>query len=131
VIVLDASALVEFLLGTRAGSRMISVLSDPTIGIHAPHLANLEVIQTLRRYVRLRTISAQTAADAIENLLSLDLQYHSHEPLLWRAWELQENASAYDGVYLALAEALDATLWTCDRRLTRIPGSYARIQLAV
>jgi len=57
------------------------------------------------------------------------LQRHAHEPLLDRVWELRENLSVYDAVYVALAEALDAVLLTCDRRLARAPSFAARVEL--
>jgi predicted nucleic acid-binding protein len=42
--------------------------------------------------------------------------------LLQRVWELRDNLSAYDASYVALAELLDCTLLTADRRLSRAPG---------
>ena len=59
----------------------------------------------------------------------LDLERHEHEPLLDRVWALRANLSVYDAVYLALVEALDDTLLTCDGRLARAPGPRARIEL--
>ncbi|MGY1728101.1 type II toxin-antitoxin system VapC family toxin [Geodermatophilus sp. SYSU D01062] len=47
---------------------------------------------------------------------------HGHDPLLGRALELRQAVTAYDGVYVALAEVLGAGLVTGDRRLARAPG---------
>ena len=74
-------------------------------------------------------IKPAAAADAIEDLRSLDLARHSDEPLLDRVWALRENVSAYDAVSVALAEALDTILLTCDGRLGRTPGPASRIAL--
>ena len=63
---------------------------------------------------------------ALEDFRALDLTRHAHEPQLGRVWELRRNLSAYDAVYLALAEALDSRLVTCDARLARAPGITAR-----
>jgi predicted nucleic acid-binding protein len=44
-------------------------------------------------------------------------------------WKLRENITAYDATYVALAEALDAPIVTCDAPLARAPGRRARIEL--
>jgi predicted nucleic acid-binding protein len=66
---------------------------------------------------------------ALEDLHALDLQRHAQEPLLDRVWELRHNLSAYDTVYLALAEVLDTRVLTCDGRLARAPGAARRVEL--
>lgn len=129
MIVLDASCLVELLLGTAQGRAIATRISDPAVSLHIPHLADVEVIQTLRRYVRDGEIDQAAARDAIDDLRSLDLERHAHEPLLNRVWTLRQNLSAYDAVYVALAEALDATLLTCDARLSRAPGAFKRVEV--
>ena len=129
MIVLDASALLELLLGTERGRTVAVRIADPAIGLHAPHLADVEVAQALRRYVREGEIEPSSAATALDDLRSLDLERHAHEPLLGRVWALRENLTAYDAVYVALAEALDSTLLTCDGRLSRAPGLSRRVQL--
>jgi len=129
MIVLDASALVELVLGTPSGRGIAARVADPAVGLHAPHLADVEVAQALRRYTRDGELDAATARAALDVFRTLDLQRHAHEPLLGRVWELRENLSAYDAVYVALAEALDAVLLTCDRRLARTPSFAARVEL--
>jgi predicted nucleic acid-binding protein len=129
VIVLDASALLELVLETPTGRAVAGRIADPATGLHAPHLIDVEVTQALRRYVQKREVDASDAADALAYLHTLDLQRHAHEPLLERVWQLRDNLSAYDAVYVALAEVLDATLLTCDRPLSRAPGSGARVEL--
>ena len=129
MIVLDASAFVELLLGTSLGRTIAERIADPEAGLHAPHLADVEVAQALRRYVREGELDAPSAASALEDLRALDVQRHSHEPLLDRVWALRDNLTAYDAVYVALAEALDTTLLTCDGRLARAPGMARRVEL--
>jgi predicted nucleic acid-binding protein len=128
VIVLDASALVELILGTAAGRLVAERIEDPAEGLHVPHLADVEVLQALRRYVREGELETSEAEAAIEDLRSLDLQRHAHEPLLDRVWELRKNITAYDAVYVALADALDAVVLTCNRALSRAPGMSRRVQ---
>jgi predicted nucleic acid-binding protein len=129
VIVLDASALVELLLNTATGRTIATRIADPALGLHVPHLADVEVAQALRRYAKDGELDVADAAVALEDLRSLDLQRHAHEPLLERVWELRHNLSAYDAVYVALAEVLDTVLLTCDGRLARAPGLARRVQL--
>jgi predicted nucleic acid-binding protein len=129
MIVLDASAIIELLLGTQRGRAVAARIADPALALHVPHLADIEVVQAIRRYVRDGDLTAAAAAAAIADLRALDLERHPHEPLLDRVWALRQNLTAYDAVYIALAEALDAILLTCDRRLARAPGAHRRTQL--
>jgi len=129
VIVLDASALVELLLDTPTGRVIASRIADPALGLHAPHLADIEVAQALRRYAKDGELDGAAAASALKDLHDLDLQRHAHEPLLDRVWELRQNLSAYDAVYVALAEVLDTLVLTCDGRLARAPGATPHVEL--
>ena len=126
MIVLDASAILELLLGTPAGLEIGARLGDPAMALHVPHLLDIEVAQVLRRYVREAQLTERDAADALQDLRDLDLTRHAHEPLLGRVWALRQNFSPYDAVYVALAEMLDASLVTCDRRLAHAPGMKKR-----
>lgn len=129
MIVLDASAVVELLLNTAVGQEVARRIADPTLSVHVPHLADVEVTQVLRRYEGSGQLEADEAADAIENLQALDLERHAHEPLLERVWSLRQNLSAYDAVYVALAEVLDTVVLTCDARLARAPGTKGRVEV--
>ena len=131
MIVVDASALVEFLLQTALGTRVEARLLRDEDEFHSPHLIDVEVTQGLRRNVRAGEISANRAAEAIEDLLDLDLHRHAHLDLLARAWKLRDNVTAYDAMYVALAEALDATVVTCDVPLATAPGHQAHIEVVV
>ena len=74
-------------------------------------------------------MSADRAADAIVDLADFDLHRHPHLDLLTRAWKLRENVTVYDAVYIALAEALDAPIVTCDTPLAKAPGHRAHIEV--
>ena len=127
--VLDASAVVELLLGTERGRAVADRVADPRLSLDAPHLLDVEVAQALRRLVSGGELDAEAAAAALDDLVSLDIDRHSHEWLLGRVWILRENLTAYDAVYVALAEALDTTLLTCDRRLARAPDVMTRVDV--
>ena len=60
---------------------------------------------------------------------SLDVERYPHEPFLGRVWQLQDNLTAYDAIYVALAEALTMMLVTGDRKLVGSPGVNAAIEL--
>ena len=129
MIVLDASVVVELLLDTATGRRVAILVEDAAIALHVPHLLDVEVVNALRRLVRDGSLDHEDAEAAIGDLMALDLQRHSHEALLERAWALRANVTTYDAVYVALAEALNATLLTCDSRLARAPGTKMRVEL--
>lgn len=128
MIVLDASAALELLRGSPVGAAVATHLRAGE-GAHAPHLLDIEVTQGLHRLVASGVLPVARARQAVEDLVDLDLIRHEHELLLPRVWEMRENLTAYDGVYVALAEALDATLLTGDRRLADAPGHRARVAL--
>ncbi|WP_419164679.1 type II toxin-antitoxin system VapC family toxin [Candidatus Palauibacter sp.] len=121
IVVLDASAVVELVVGTRPGIRIRDRLADPGISLHSPELLDLEVLNVLRRYERTGTVSPDRVAEAFRNLLDLDLVRHGHGVLLERVWSRRLNLTAYDAAYVALAEILDAPLLTTDGRLARVP----------
>jgi predicted nucleic acid-binding protein len=128
VIVLDASAVLELLLGTTGGAIVERRIDNPNETLHVPHLLDVEVAQVIRRYERKRTITAARGRQALEDLADLDATRYAHDLLLARVWSLRHNFSAYDAVYVALAEALAAPLLTCDARLARSGGHGARVE---
>jgi predicted nucleic acid-binding protein len=129
VIVVDASAMLEFLLQTALGTRVEARLFRDRDELHAPHLVDVEVLQALRRLVRMGEVSPGRADEAIADLSDLDLHRHAHLDLLARAWKLRDNVSAYDAVYVCLAEAMEAALVTCDGPLAKATRSRVRIEL--
>ena len=94
----------------------------------APEIVDLEVASVLRRLMRGEK-DARRAQPALTDLAELPLVRATHQPLLARCWELRDNLTIYDAAYVALAEALQATLITGDRRLTRARGPRCHIEL--
>jgi len=128
VIVVDASAMLEVLLRTPAAEAVERRLFQPRQTLHAPHLIDVEVAQVVRRYAATGDIGADRGRDALADLADFPLRRYPHDILLPRAWELRANLTAYDAVYVALAEALDAPLVTRDRRLSAAAGHHAQIE---
>jgi predicted nucleic acid-binding protein len=129
LIVVDASALIEVLLRTPAADAVERRLFAPGETLHAPHLIDVEVAQVIRRYAAKGEIDDERARVALGDLGDLRLQRYPHDLLLPRVWALRNTMTAYDAVYVALAEALDAVLLTRDRRLAGAAGHHARVAL--
>lgn len=116
MIVLDASAAIEWLLQTPSGRRIDDRIYLNGESLHAPHLIDIEVIHVLRRLVRLSAISVRRADEAVKDFIDLRVTRYSHVLFIDRIWELRDNLSAYDAAYAALAEELGATLITHDSK---------------
>lgn len=129
MIVVDASVMIEVLLRMPAAARVERRLFDSGESLHAPHLLDLEVAQVLRRYVADRDIDVARGRAALDDLADVPVRRYAHDLLLPRVWALRDNLTAYDAVYVALAEALGATLLTRDTRIAAAPGNAARIEL--
>jgi predicted nucleic acid-binding protein len=129
VIVVDASALLEALLRMPAADAVEERLFAGRETLHAPHLIDVEIAHVVRRYAAAGQIDSERGRAALTDLGDLQLQRYPHDLLLPRIWDLRANLSAYDAAYVALAEALDAPLVTCDLRLAAAAGHRARIEL--
>jgi predicted nucleic acid-binding protein len=128
VLVVDTSAVLEALASrTPAPGLLERLVHDGDL--HAPHLIDTEVLHALRRMTITRAISDERAADARSDFDEFTLLRYSHQPFSDRVWELRHNLTAYDATFVALAEALEAPLVTCDARLAAAPGHHAQIEL--
>ncbi len=130
MIVLDASALIDVLLdlGPHA-DQLAHRLRDEAPNIASLHLIDAEVGQVLRRYVGRGEIPASRAIAAFADLGDLALVRYPHLPLVHRAFDLRNNTTFYDALYIALAEGLDAPLVTRDVALGSIPGHDAIVEV--
>ena len=117
MIVLDASAGVSALLNAGMARRLVSEQV-----LHVPHLADIEVASTLRRHVAVGAVAPGDGQRALRTWSRLGVIRYAAPPLLDRVWELRETVSAYDALYVALAEGLDCPLVTADARLVRATG---------
>ena len=127
MIVLDASVVVELLTnGPLANSvrRRLAERSEPFI---VPHLLDVEVVNALRGLVAGQRIDSHRSEQVLTGLAALGAERYAHTPLLGRIWELRHNFTAYDAVYIALAEATGSVLYTCDAKLCK--GHRAQVAL--
>ena len=128
--VLDASAVVELLLGNARGETVASRMAEDRDGrFEAPDLIDVEVVQALRRLTRSGHMTASRASAAISLLSRLPIERRSASELVPRMWSLRDNLTAYDAACVALAEVLDCPLLTCDAGIGSAPGHGARIIL--
>lgn len=121
MIVMDTSAMVEFLVGADPLADKVRAV---TMGerMAAPHAIDLECASTLRGLVRGNKLPADEARRALDLLGVIGLKRYDHTPLLPRIWELRHNMWPYDASYAALAESLDAELVTVDAKFAGVPG---------
>ncbi len=129
MIVLDASAAIDWLLQTAVGQEIENRIYSLGESLHAPHLLDLEVAQVLRRLVREGAVSAPRADQAIQDLVDLRVTRYPHFVFLPHIWRLRHNFSAYDAAYIALTEKLGATLITRDIRLASASARTVSIEL--
>jgi predicted nucleic acid-binding protein len=97
--------------------------------LHAPHLLDIEVAQVIRKYAARGEVDGERGRVALDDLADLRIQRYPHDFLLPRVWALRNNVTAYDAVYIALTEVLDAVLLTRDHRLAGAAGHHARVEL--
>ena len=129
MIVLDASAAVELLLNTPLGARVGDRLAGDAETLHAPRLLDVEVLHVVRRLCLSGTLGERRARQALADLADLPVVRYSHEDFIGRAWTMRAALTAYDAMYVALAEALDATVVTCDGRLGRAHGHQVEVDV--
>jgi predicted nucleic acid-binding protein len=126
-IVVDASVVVEALIGgdfSRAAAERLSRIGQT---LHAPVTIDAEVLHALRRRWVAKIMSDADARDAVKLFQLLPITRHPVQPHVDRIWSLRHNVTAYDAAYVALAETMDAPLLTRDLRLANSAGHTARI----
>ena len=126
---MDASLLLEFVTANPKTSALAQFFEANQVEVCAPQIVILEVLNALRRQVNLKRLSAEKAHLTVQFLQELPINYYSHEELIPRTWQLRGNMNAYDAAYVALAESLDAELWTSDKKFVGTPGLRAQIKL--
>lgn len=122
MIVLDASAMVEALVGRDADAALLDVLAGD---LGAPHLLDVEVLSALRGLELGHRLDAAAAEQARLDHFAFTITRHDLEPLAERIWHLRHQLTASDASYIALAEALSVPLYTCDAKLAA--GSHAAL----
>lgn len=126
MIVVDCAAVVDALT-TVDGTAQLRVLMA-TEDLHAPTLLDIEIVAALRGLTQRGRITETRALDVLTDFDDLPIErWHVGDALRRRAFSLRENLSAYDAIYVALAEALECRLVTRDAHLSRSAGHAAQI----
>ncbi len=128
VLIVDASCLYEVVADTaRADAVRSRLAADPDHA--APSVVDVEVVSIIRRDHLLGRLDPTSAAQAVQDLRDWPGERFTHQPLLDRVWELRGSVRAWDGFYVALAEALGATLVTSDARLAAASGPRCAMEV--
>lgn len=113
--VLDASALVDLLLGNEMGHAVHRRITGH--GLHAPAHVDAEVLSAASRLHRAGALEAHDVEALLRRLAAAPIQRHPVAGLLVGAWSRRHNLRMADAVYVELATSLSLPLITTDRRL--------------
>jgi len=124
--VIDTSAVIRLFVPdgpahpeAEAAFRRVATGAD---SILAPQLLLAEAANVLLRKQRRGELSADELRELLPAVEALPIRYCEHETLLLPATDLAlaHGLSAYDALYLALAERHAAKLLTCDAQLDTV-----------
>lgn len=125
MIVIDASAMVEALVGRDVDTELLDALAGE---VAAPHLLDVEVLSVLRGLALGGKLEPDAAETARQDHFAFTITRHEARPLADRIWQLRHRCTSYDAAYLALAEGLAVPLYTCDAKLAA-GGHRAQVRL--
>jgi predicted nucleic acid-binding protein len=127
--VVDASALVAALLDDGPTGRWCEdrLVEADLVG---PALLPFEVANVVRRQELRGALPRSDAANALHDLVSLQVDLVPFEVVAERAWALRRNATVYDASYVAVAERFGVRLVTIDRRIAATPGLSCEVLVA-
>ena len=125
--VLDASGAVDYLLGWSAAEDVGRLLTAER-NLPAPDIIVFEVLSVLRRQALRGALPEERARTALEDLGDMRLALYPSGLLSGRAWELRENMTAADALYVALAEGLGEPLATKDEALIAAVASSTDVE---
>lgn len=129
MIVIDASVLANALGDDLEDGDVAREVLASAGELAVPDLADVETVAVLRKQWVVGRLDDERLQVAVDDLADLPARRYPTRPLLPRVVELRHNVSAYDAVYVALAELLDCELVTADRRLTTAAGPRCSFRL--
>lgn len=129
MIVVDASVLANAIGDDETDGEVARDAIRQRGGVSAPDLVDVETVAVLRKRWLAGALSARRFASAVRDLEDLAIDRYPTVRLMWRAYELRDNVTAYDAAYVALAEALGCPLATADGRLAKASGVRCEVEL--
>lgn len=130
MLIVDASCLFEVVAGTARSETIRQRLAQDEDQA-APHVIDVEVMNVVRDQYLRGKLDGTSARQAVADLRDWPGERFGHRPLLDRAWELRDSVRGWDAFYVALAEVMQATLLTMDRRLARAHGPTCVVEVPV
>ncbi len=126
MIVVDASVIVHILIDAQIEPQIIDTL-ERAGDLIAPYLIDLEVINSLRKQLNLKRISAKAAEEALETFEAMTIDRRSTHMFNHRIWTLRDNLTPYDASYVVLAEFTGLNLITRDVRIGKVQNLQTKV----
>jgi predicted nucleic acid-binding protein len=131
-LIADAGAIVALVTRTASAASVADHFATHRFDVRAPHLLDAEVPDVLRKgSTRASDERDRAATEAFDRFRNLGIPRYPHKLLLPRVWDLRWNFTAYDALYVALAEVLDADLITTDRALGRAAETHTAVNVII
>jgi predicted nucleic acid-binding protein len=127
LIVIDASAALEFLLRAESVPELTSAMAQVET-IASPVTLDLEILNVLRRQIQDKIITHQRGEKALDLYWALPFKKYDTSLLVGGIWKLRNNFTSYDASYIALAELLNIPVYTKDQKWRDKPGHTAEIR---
>jgi predicted nucleic acid-binding protein len=117
-VVIDASAIVEALLGSKLGVKARARMRGRQL--HSPAHLDAEVLSAFGRLHRSGDVERAVTEAALTELSRAPIRRHAVAGLLSPAWGMREQLRLVDALYVALARSLGSiALLTSDARLAK------------
>lgn len=127
-VVVDASVLIRA-LAEDPGDELLRQRLASARKLHAPAHVGVEVLNGIRGLTIGGKLTETRARRALEDFVDMPITRYAVETMAARVWQLRHNFNAYDGAYVALAQALDVPLLTRDRKIADTAPSDIEVQL--
>jgi predicted nucleic acid-binding protein len=111
-LVVDASAMVDMLVGSHVGIDVGERLRDKDV--HVPAHFDAEVISALGRLHRAGDLTQDQVEERVDLTAEAPIQRHLLAPLLQGAWQRHHNVRIVDALYIELATHINARIMTTD-----------------
>jgi predicted nucleic acid-binding protein len=116
-LVVDASAMVDVLVGSPVAAEVIEALRGAEL--HTPAHFDAEILSALGRLQRSGHLSPRQVTARLARLAEAPIQRHPLTSLLAGAWSRRKNVRLVDALYVELGSQLGSPVASTDRGLSR------------